>query len=230
MKTIAIMQPYLFPYLGYFQIVNAVDEFVVYDDVQFITGGWINRNNFLVGGRKKLVTLALAGASRNKLINEIDIMGDFDKFRATLSHSYARAPHRAAVLELVDEIFAYPDRNLSRFVGNSVVQISRHVGLATTFWYSSQLPAQPHLRGQERIIHRCRLMNATDYVNAIGGRALYHRDDFAHVGVRLHFLRSRCPPYQQFRGEFVPELSILDVLMFNPPELVHKMLDDYELD
>lgn len=98
---IAVMQPYLFPYIGYFQLLNAVDMFVVFDDVNFIKKGWINRNNILVNRQKYLFTVPLKDASQNKLIKEVQIADDGwqEKFLKTVAQSYKKA-------EFFDEAFA----------------------------------------------------------------------------------------------------------------------------
>ena len=77
--TVAIMQPYLFPYIGYWQLIHAVDTFVIFDDVNYIKKGYINRNNILVNGQKQTFTLELMSASQNKLINDIDIGNNIEK-------------------------------------------------------------------------------------------------------------------------------------------------------
>lgn len=229
MKTLGIMQPYLFPYLGYFQLIKLVDEYVVYDDVQFIKGGWINRNNILLNGERKLLSVRLRGASPNKRINEIEIADDFTRFVQTLEMAYAGAPYQADVMALIERIVAHEDRNLARFAEHSLRCTAEHLGLDTVFTVSSDLRKDDALRGQEKVLAICRELSADRYVNAIGGRELYHQADFSREGVELRFLRPTPSPYVQFRNDFVAGLSIIDVLMFNAPERVDEMLDQYEL-
>lgn len=226
---IGIMQPYVFPYIGYFQTLNAVDSYVIYDDIQFIKGGWINRNNILIGGRKTLFTFSLKDASPNRLINEIDINDDFNKFIKTLSMAYSWAPYKDAVLPLVQRICDYKDKNLARFIGNSLKEISEYLGITTKLLYSSDLRKDTQLKAQDKVIAICEELGADTYINAIGGQELYSRDDFEPHGIDLKFMKNLPIEYKQFGKEFVGSLSIIDVMMFNSIEDISIMLDSYEL-
>jgi hypothetical protein len=229
MKKVAIMQPYLFPYIGYFQLINAVDEYVIYDDVQFIKGGWINRNNILIGGRKNLVTFPLIGASANKNINEIHIQQNLDKLEKTIFMAYSKAPYITNVSKLIKNIFDYNERNLARFAGNSIVEVSKYLDLQTRFIYSSDLDKKDELSAQPMVIDICKKLEADTYINAIGGTELYDKEAFAKQDIELKFLKPSLPEYKQFNNEFIPGLSIIDILMFNDIEKIKSMLNDYEL-
>jgi hypothetical protein len=228
-KKLAIMQPYLFPYLGYFQLIQAVDEFVIYDDVQFIMRGWINRNNLLVGNKKSLFSIQLDHASQNKLINEVQITDDFTRLRRTIQHAYARAPYREPVLNLLSGICDYEDKNVARFTGHSLQVISGYLGLRTQFVYSSDLHKDNSLKGPEKILAICKELKATTYINAMGGRELYDAKDFRIHDIELKFIQPQLPPYEQFGAEFIPGLSIIDVMMFNSVADINTMLGNYEL-
>jgi len=229
MKTLGIMQPYLFPYIGYFQLIKAVDEYVIYDDIQFIKGGWTNRNNILIQDQKSLFTVALEQASPNKLINEISYKDEFAKFQKTLAMAYARAPHKEAVLSLVDRVCAFPDKNLARFNGHSLQLVADYLGLDTKFVYSSDLHKDNSLRAQAKVLAICEELGAGRYINAIGGIELYDRAEFKRHGIELNFLQPDLSEYKQFSNAFVPGLSIIDVMMFNAPGKINSMLDQYEL-
>jgi len=229
MKRLAIMQPYLFPYLGYFQVMKAVDQYVIYDDVQYIKGGWINRNNLLMQGEKKLLSVRLLGASPNKLINEVEVDEDFAKMQKTISSYYARAPFLSEVSELLARICSYPDRNLARFIANSLAEICRYLNLDTELLMSSHLKKDITLKGQDKVLAICKVLSADIYINAIGGQSLYNRAEFQQHGVELKFLKTGPVIYRQTSNEFVPDLSIIDVMMFNSQEDVSLLLDRYEL-
>lgn len=229
MKKLAVMQPYLFPYLGYFQLLNAVDEYVVYDDVHFIKGGWINRNHILRNGEKQRFSIALSHASPNKLINEIDIAEDFGVFLKTVSHAYSRAPYRAPATELLTRICNFEEKNLSRFIFNSLLHIARYVGIDTKIIASSQIAKNNSLRAQEKLLQICERRNAGVYINAVGGRDLYAHEKFCEKGVQLQFLQPGDCRYQQFGNSFTPHLSIVDALMFNSPQEIRELLNDYTL-
>lgn len=230
--TLAIMQPYLFPYLGYFQLIRAVDRFVVYDDVAFINRGWINRNKILVGGQENLFTVPLRDASQNRLIHEIEVEGNpkwREKLLRTIEQSYKKAPHFAPVFALVSEVLRGPETRIGDLATSSLRRVSAYLDLETEFVESSRGYGNEHLRAQDRILDICQREGADHYINTSSGEALYDRAEFARNGIRLTFIRSKAVEYPQFGGEFVPWLSILDVLFFNSPEQVRNLLDAYEL-
>lgn len=229
MKKVGIMQPYLFAYIGYFQTIKAVQEYVIYDDVQFIKGGWINRNNILVGGRKQLFTIQLDGASPNKQINEIMIKDDFSNFLKTVGMAYSRAPYNHDVMTLLEKICNYEDKNLARFIGNSLHEILHYLGIQTKLIYSSELKKDTQLRAQDKVIAICKELGATEYYNAIGGQELYDREVFSNNDIILKFIKSDLVAYPQLTKEFVPALSIIDIMMNNSIEEVNVLLDSYEL-
>lgn len=229
MKKIGIMQPYLFPYIGYFQLIKAADQYVVYDDVQFIKGGWINRNNILINGRKALLTFPLSGASANKKINEIKILKmGLQKNLKTISMAYSKAPYRNETIKLLDKIFSSNEDNLAIFIGESIKQICKYLGITTDICYSSELHKDNSLKAEEKVVAICKELGAGMYINAIGGQSLYDKEAFKKVGINLNFLKTLSFEYKQFNQPFTPNLSIIDVMMFNSPEEVNVMLDNYE--
>lgn len=226
---LAIMQPYLFPYIGYFQLVNAVDKFVIYDDVNYIKGGWINRNYILANNQKHLFTVILNQASSFKLINEITIKDDFKKFLKTLHYSYTKAPYYRQAYDLLNEILSYQDKNLGRFAANSIRAISSYLHINTELIISSELKKNNTLKNKDKVLHICDLLNANVYINAIGGQELYSKEEFNVHNIELKFIRTSPVIYEQFSNTFVPWLSIIDVMFFNSPEEIKKMLNQYEL-
>ncbi|MFZ5491984.1 MAG: WbqC family protein [Pseudomonadota bacterium] len=225
---LAIMQPYLFPHLGYFQLIRAVDAFVVYDDVNYIKGGWINRNYILANGDKQLITLPLQGASPNKLINQVEVGGQH-KILQSLRHSYGKAPHFDAVYPMLADIFAQAEKNLARFLDYQLRRICDHLGLRPQWHISSVLDKDKGLRGQDKILAICQELGTTHYINVPGGRALYDQPSFAARGLRLSFIQPRPVSYRQFGTGFVPGLSIIDVMMFNDREQCARLLGEYDL-
>jgi hypothetical protein len=229
---LAIMQPYLFPYIGYFQLINAVDSFVIYDDVNFIKKGWINRNSILVNGNNFLFTAALKEVSQNKLINQIEIdtqskwQNDLVK---TINFSYKKAPYFEEVIPIISDILNQEQQNLASFLTYSLRTISSYLSINTNFFISSEIRKNNELKGQDKIIELCKVVGANQYFNAIGGKELYSEADFLNHNIQLHFIKSNSIQYPQFKNEFIPWLSIIDVLMFNSVEKIKGFLDDYEL-
>ena len=205
--TLGVMQPYLFPYMGYFQLIAAVDRFVVYDDVNYIKQGWVNRNRILVNGAPHLFTLPLSGAGSFTTMNTIALdpqrYGAWrEKFLRTVAQAYVRAPFLRPVQEL----------------------------LRTELVPTSSMYGNQDLSGQARILDICAREGAGRYLNAIGGKELYDGAAFAERGITLSFLRSRLPEYRQGKGSFVPGLSILDAMLFVPPDELHGMMTAFDLE
>lgn len=226
---LGIMQPYFFPYIGYWQLIKAVDKYVVYDDVSYIKGGWINRNNFLINGQKKLFTIQLNGVSSYKNINEIEIKDDFSSFRKMLQINYGRAPFFKDCFQLIENILFYENRNLGMFLFNSIKVVSEYLDFDTDILLSAEIEKDNNLKGKEKVLQICKLLGADEYYNAIGGQALYDKSDFFNNGVKLSFVETNITPYKQFKNEFVGGLSIIDVLMFCSKEVVSRMLSNFEL-
>lgn len=227
--TLGIMQPYFMPYIGYWQLMAAVDTYVIYDDVNYIKKGWINRNNILLNNDKQMFTISLNGASQNKLINEITIADDFTKLCKTIHMAYHKAPYYNDVIALLDKIFSYQSSNLADFIANSIELVCQYLDIQTKIIMSSDIEKDNSLKGQDKILEICKLLNADTYYNAIGGQELYDKSVFEKENIKLCFLKSDIPEYSQYNNDFVPGLSIIDVLMFNNPMQVNKMLIDYTL-
>lgn len=223
------MQPYLFPYLGYFQLISAVDAFVLYDDVNYIKGGWINRNFILANGDRQLITLPVQGASQNKLINQMEICGSH-KILKSLRQSYVKAPFFHVVYPMLEEIFASTERNLVSFLDNQLRCICEYLGLRVQWHISSKLEKDGRLRGQQKVLSICEALGGTHYINPPSGEALYDPLLFQSHGVQLSFIHPRVTPYRQFGSAFVPSLSIIDVMMFNDWEQCVNLVAEYDLD
>lgn len=226
------MQPYFFPYIGYWQLINAVDKFVIYDDVNFINRGWINRNNVLINGGKKLINLRMHNASQNKLINEIEVLGDNifnNKLLKSIESNYKKAPCFSEAYQTIERIINQNEKNLAKYLEFQIRQVCDYLSIDTEIVVSSSIKKDNELKGQDKIIEICKVLGAEEYINAIGGQKLYSNEDFAAHGIELKFLKTGEIEYVQFKNQFVPNLSIIDVMMFNEPNKINEMLDDYEL-
>lgn len=227
--TIAIMQPYLFPYIGYWQLINAVDTFVIYDDVNYINKGYINRNSILSNGKSQQFTLELIGASQNKLINEIEVGNNLKKLLKTIEMSYKKAPYFDNIFLIIEDIFNQEEKNLAKFIGYSLQKIANYLDIDTKFIYSSHIEKDNTLKAQDKIIDICKKLEARVYINSIGGQELYNKEKFKEENIKLNFLKTQFIEYKQFKNDFVPSLSIIDILMFNSKDEIKNMLNRYEL-
>lgn len=232
MTKVAIMQPYFFPYLGYWQMLNAVDTFVIYDDVNYIKGGWINRNRMLINGIPHLFTLPLLEASPYKLINKIKITNNDkqkQKLLKSFEMSYSKAPYKNEVMVLLEDIILQKEENLHLFLKYQFEKVFEYFNIDTQILLSSDIEKTEGLHAQDRVIDICNRLNSTQYINAIGGQDLYNKEDFAKNGIELNFIKMNEIKYKQFNNEFVPNLSIIDVMMFNSPETIIELLNKYTL-
>jgi WbqC-like protein family len=229
---IAIMQPYIFPYIGYFQLINTVDKFILYDDVNFINKGWINRNNVLINNKESLFTIPLKEASQNKLINEIEILQDGkwqNKFLKTIEQSYKKSPQFQVVFPIIQEIINSPETNISSLIYFSTNKICEYLGIKTEIIKSSSVYNNANLKAQDRILDICKLNQATQYINPQGGIELYDKVIFDNNKIKLNFLKSNSVKYSQYNSDFIPYLSIIDVLMFNTKAQINDHLVSFEL-
>ena len=231
---LAIMQPYVFPYSGYFQLINAVDKFVFYDDVAFIKQGWINRNNILLNGKKYLFTVPVKNISSFATINATFVSDKpFNwqkKLLNTFRLAYSRAPFFKNVFPIVEEVInGAAEESISIMAKNSIKIVMQYLQMQTMITESSSIYNNTALRLEGRVIDICKRENADTYINARGGMELYVTENFERAGTDLFFIETSLPPYRQFGNEFVPGLSIVDVLMFNSVEEVRKMLEDYKM-
>ena len=230
---IAIMQPYLFPYIGYFQLINAVDKFVVFDDVNYITKGWINRNRILLNNAEYMFTVPLEKASQNKLINEISLSQDTkwkNKFIKTIEMAYKRANQFDVVFPIIKNIIDNEEINLSRYILYSLNRICSYLGIKTKIIETSKIYRTENLKGQDKIIEICLKENASEYVNPIGGTAIYEQKKFNEKQMSLKFLKSEEIVYEQFNNTFIPCLSFIDVMMFNEKNVITDFLNKYTLE
>jgi hypothetical protein len=226
------MQPYFVPYIGYFQLIAAVDMFILYDNVKYTKKGWINRNRILRDKKEVTISLPLKGNSDYLDICKRELATQFnpDQLLNQLAEAYRRAPYFSQTFPLVEKIVRYEDVNLFRFLHHSIVRICEHFGIATDIAVSSTIPIADDLKKQDKVLALCAALGATRYVNAIGGMALYSREMFKERGIALKFIKSKPFEYAQFSGQFASNLSIIDVMMFTPIDTIKTCIStNYDL-
>ena len=229
------MQPYFFPYLGYFQLLSAVDELVVQDAVTFIKGGWINRNRILSNGSASLFTVPLAKHPASARIREVEVDGAGRsrwqrKLLARLDAAYRTAPFFREVRPLVEDVVMAPAERIGALAEKSVRSVAAHLGIATRIDSSSAGDGAVALKGQERVLDLCREKGASSYLNLPGGRTLYSAETFRASGIALRFIAPRRIEYPQLGAPFVSDLSIIDVLMFNSRDRARELLSEFDLE
>ena len=216
-KRLAIMQPYFLSYVGYFQLIQSVDLFIIYDNIKYTKKGWINRNRFLQNGQAMTFSLPLKSASDrlNVAARELSSSFDRDKFISQIEEAYRKAPHFSPAMALLENIVRHDEVNLFEYIYTSVQMVCSYLGVGTRILKSSELGIDHTLAGKSKVIALCQHVGADTYINAIGGKSLYDREEFGLNGIDLRFLKSNPLEYRQFDESFIPWLSIIDVMMFN---------------
>ena len=226
---LAIMQPYFFPYAGYWQLLNHAEIFVIYDDVNYIKQGYVNRNSILANEKSQLFTLEVLGASSFKKINEVNVGSNSNKLIKTLQINYIKAPFYKEVMPLLEDILSSKEKNLAKYLGYSIEKISEYLKFKATIIYSSDVEKNSELKGQDKVINICNNLKASTYINAIGGQKLYDTETFKRSNIDLRFIKPNLPKYKQFNSEFVSGLSIIDVMMFNDIKKISSFMQDFDL-
>lgn len=226
---VGIMQPYLFPYLGYYQLVNHCDKFVFYDDVTYIKSGYINRNYILSHEKKQLFTVPIKRSSSYKKINELNFDDSVRKNLKTIEQSYSKAPYFEEVMPIVSEVLNFEDRNVAVVTSLSVTKIFEYLGLDKKFYLSSNIDYDRSLSAADKLISICKYFKAKNYCNPIGGKDLYDKDIFSKKNIELDFIKMDKVIYAQNCENFVPNLSIIDILMWNSKKDVNQLLSKFKL-
>lgn len=215
---IAVMQPYFMPYIGYFQLIAAVDTFVVYDNIKYTKKGWINRNRLLLNGADTIFSLPLKKDSDYLDVKQRELAADFDrkKLLNQFKGAYNRAPYFATTFPLLERIINIQESNLFSYLHHSLLEVCSYLDIDTEIRISSSIDIDHNLKGKDKVLAICKATDADTYINAPGGLELYSKDEFQANGIDLKFIQPNLFEYKQFEAPFIPWLSIVDVLMFNP--------------
>lgn len=227
------MQPYFMPYIGYFQLINAVDKFVIYDNIKYTKKGWINRNRILVNGKDQYVSLPIKKDSDFLNINERILSDSWKNERRKLLNrlkaSYSKSPYYSSVVILLEDILNHSEVNLFNFIFNSIQKVCYFLDIETPLVKFSSLDVDNSLKGTSKVIKICHCLKSNYYINPIGGIKLYNKTEFSRSRIDLSFLKSDEIIYNQFENNFLPFLSIIDILMFNNKSDIRVFLNKYSL-
>ena len=233
MKTIAIMQPYFFPYVGYWQLIHVVDHFVIYDDVNYIKGGWINRNRLLINGKAAFFTAPLQLSSPYKRICDVTLLPS-SAWRGQASSkmveiTYRKAPCFTEIFPIIERLIRYEADNLADYLAHQLQTLAIFMGIKTRFVVTSRCYGNEHLSGQARVLDICKREEASTYINLQGGQTLYDAKIFRNADIDLRFIVMRPLPYRQKGIEFIPYLSIIDALMGTGSVDIRQHLSAFDL-
>ena len=232
---VAIMQPYFLPYIGYFQLINAVDEFILFDTPQFIRHGWIERNNILkLNGEPSYIKVPLVKHNRNISIKDVKINNSTnwqDKIFAQLTHYKKKAPFYNEVLALLKGIFKNDTQSIVQLNNYSLLIICEYLNIKTSIkiWSEMNIEIEETNAPDEWALNICKRINASSYINPIGGQSFFDTQKYGTSDIEINFIESNELKYKQFGNEFAPWLSIIDLMMFNRKEDIKCMLNQYTL-
>ena len=229
---LAIMQPYFFPYIGYLRLISSVDQFVVYDNIQYTKKGWINRNRILLNGKDKMITVPLKKDSDYLNIKERLLSDSWTKDKSkllnTIKSAYTKAPYFGESFSLIEECLLSTENNLFKFLLNSLKKLCAHLEISTKFITSSSVDIDHSLKSESKVLEICKNLECDVYINPTGGQHLYDYNNFKQEGITLKFMKPETLKYTQHSNCFIPSLSIIDVLMFNGKKETLTYLNNHE--
>lgn len=233
---LAIMQPYFLPYLGYFSLIKHTDEFILFDTVQFIRHGWIERNRILKPSNGwQYIMVPLKKHSRETIIKDIEINNDQqwkEKILAQLQHYKKQAPYFSNVIDILNEIFSKEYATIVDLNLASLKTVCYYLGINTPIQVFSlmNIDIEPANAPDEWALNICKALgNVDEYWNPPGGQSFFNKKKYENADINLKFHSAILTDYDQKRNVFEPGLSIIDVMMFNSVDEINKMLDNYEL-
>jgi len=233
---IGIMQPYFFPYLGYFSLIKYTDQFILLDVVQFIRHGWIERNRILKSGQEgwNYIRISLIRHEREATIKDILIRED-ENWRELifrqLEHYKKKAPFYEKTIDFLQGCFKVTFVSIAELDAFLLEQVCQYLGISKkiTLFSKMNLNIEEVKEPDDWALNICIALHATEYINPAGGMEIFDKNKYSKKNVTIKFLKNKLIPYNQFRIKFESGLSIIDALMFNSPESVNQMLDEIQL-
>ncbi len=232
---LASMQPYFFPYLGYFSLIKHTDKFILNESVQFIRQGWIERNRVLSqNGGWLYIRVPLVKHPHETKIKDVQIDNTQNwkqRILSQLQHYRRIAPHYASVVGLLNQLFEKDHKSIALLNRDGLVLVCEYLNIAKTFSIFSEmnLSIEPPNAPDEWGLNICKSLGVPEYWNPPGGQHIYDRAKYEAAGIGLTFQKVILDPYDQKRTPFEAGLSIIDVMMFNSPDEINAMLDRYEV-
>ena len=229
---IAIMQPYFLPYIGYFQLMSSVDEFLILDDVNYIQRGWINRNRILLDGKEKYIIKPIRGASQNKRINELQFVDDpvySENMMRTISYAFRKSFFYPELKGPVRDILLNPEPGVTDYLEYSLKRLCGILGIRVKISRASAYRGQINARGQEGIIELCRILGCDSYYNAIGGIKLYDKKRFSAEGIKLGFVKTNFEKMKTISRSSCLDFSILEIMADHEIDRVKDLLTCFDI-
>ncbi len=232
---LSIMQPYFFPYVGYYSLIKKTDEFIIFDTVQFIRHGWIERNRILKPNEGwQYIQVPLVKNKREVLINELEIRNSEpwrDKLKAQLHHYKKRAPYYSDCMDVIDSCIALQT--------DSIVELNEKILKVTCQYFDIKFESQIFSKmdlvinevkeADEWALNISKAMGAKEYINPPGGKDFFNKEKYLQNDIELTFLGNNIQQYKQRRETFEPGLSIIDLMMFNDVTSINELIDDTKI-
>ncbi len=231
---IGINQPYFFPYLGYFSLIKHTDRFILLDMVQFTKQGWIQRNRILMpGGGWRYIRIPLRKYSQKDIIKDVRINNSEDwrsEIFKHLGYYSKRAPYFNETVKVVENALDISTDSVAKLNENILKTVCAYLGFPRDISIFSEMDLQIEKpeAPDEWPLNICKSLGDVDeYLNLEGGVKFYSKDKFRNAGINIGFIKTNLREYPQMESFFEPGLSIIDVMMFNDPENICRMLDDF---
>ncbi len=231
------MQPYTFPYIGYFQLINYVDKWVVFDDTQYISKGWVNRNRILHPDSKKewqYFTIPVKKHSRKSKIQDIEINTELnwkDELLGKLSHYKKKAPFYMETVDFLGDCISTNDYKLSEWTVHTLKSTCDYLDLSFDYSIFSKMDINTENieHAGEWALRISDAIGVDEYVNPPSGYRIFKENEFLEKNIKLRFLKPNLTPYIQRRSSFTAGLSIIDVLICNDKNQIREMLMEHEI-
>jgi hypothetical protein len=226
------MQPYFFPYIGYWQLINTVDKFVIYDNIQFTKKSWIRRNRILLNGKDKLFTLTIKKDSdyldiKDRYLSE-EYVDAHKRLLNQIKMAYKKAPQFEVAFPIIEECINFNNNNLFEYIYHSIIKVIEYLNISTEIVIASSINMNHSLHNKYKVMEICNKLGGDIYINPIGGIELYDKEEFSENGIELKFLQTNKFEYNQYQSSFISNLSIIDVMMFNTKEEIRELLNKYK--
>lgn len=231
---LAINQPYFFPYLGYFSLIDNVDEFILFDTPQFIRHGWIERNQILKPtGEPLYIKVPLIKHKRETPIIDIQIRNSEnwqDKIFAQLVPYKKWAPFYFEVVNLLKEIFSFETDSITELNYHSLTKVCEYIGIKTPIkiWSKMNVEIGEVREADEWALKICKALKADTYINPKDGISFFDVKKYQKENINIQFLDFKVEEYTQLNNEFTPYMSIIDVMMFNDKKSIIEMLSNFK--
>ena len=228
---IGIMQPYFFPHLAHFELINSTQQWVCFDSAQYTSKTWMNRNRIMhPSDTWQFVTVAVHKQPLGTSVSDIlikDIEKQYLKIKGQLNHYKNKAPYFNEVMNIVERTFIQcQDNKLATLNHAGLKEVCNYLGITFNARFSSEFISEikPVAHAGQWALNICNYLGTEHYVNPIGGKSLFNPDEFRTMGIDLSFLESTPKESvtlnvgrEDIKGE---SLSVLDVMMWNDPKTI----------